>query len=425
MFSCIYRRCNETFANVEELKNHCVENHRKAKLARYPCPVEQCGYKYKNRSGVYKHLRTNHADMEEVEGNASDGEIEEIEGHNFDHEEVERTHSRRDISRNDSAVEIEENETMNTARNATLNVSRRQKSVRTPVQEAPVTADGDNHQDSPPRVKRNLTLNDFDIGRPLGSGTFGKVYLAREKEHRIYVALKIFFKSKVRNGETENHIIREIDIQCHLRHPNILRMYNYFFDKKKIYLVLEFALYGELFKILVKRRRFDEKRTAWYIFQVADALNYCHSKNIIHRDIKPENILVSADGSLKLADFGASIHSVKERTSVAGTKQYVSPEMVRNIPHNYRVDNWAVGVLCYELLDGHPPFESGSNAETFALIKAVKFKYTNHFTAGSKDLISKLLVDDPEKRLSLDEVMDHYWIKEQLKLAKKKKFRVV
>jgi serine/threonine protein kinase len=110
------------------------------------------------------------------------------------------------------------------------------------------------------------------------------------------------------------------------RHPNILRLYNYFYDDKKIYLILEYALNGELYKELTTKKQFSEARTAkvsiecliytqffQYIYQVCDALNYCHQKNVIHRDIKPENILMDENGDLKIADFGWSVHSGKSR----------------------------------------------------------------------------------------------------------------
>uniref|UniRef100_A0A914YP61 Aurora kinase n=1 Tax=Panagrolaimus superbus TaxID=310955 RepID=A0A914YP61_9BILA len=153
-------------------------------------------------------------------------------------------------------------------------------------------------------------LSDFDIGKPLGKGKFGSVYLAREKESLIVVALKILFKSQLINAHVELQLVREIEIQCHLNHPNILKLYNYFVDDKKVYLILEYCLNGELYKVLQNQKdsRFSEKQSAIYIFQVADALNHCHSKDVIHRDIKPENILIGADGELKLADFGWSIH---------------------------------------------------------------------------------------------------------------------
>lgn len=253
-------------------------------------------------------------------------------------------------------------------------------------------------------------LADFDIGRPLGKGKFGSVYLARDKYFHINVALKILFKSQLVKGNVEHQLIREIEIQAHLKHPNILRMFNYFHDEKRVYLILEYAMDGELFKVLQKERKFPEDRAAKYIFQVSDALNYCHSKNVIHRDIKPENILISDDGTLKIADFGWSVHATSRRRTMCGTLDYLPPEMVKNQHHDEKVDYWSVGVLCYEFLVGKPPFEAKTQQETYSKITSVNYAFPAFMSQGARDLIRKLLVRDPAKRLNFEQVIAHAWI---------------
>ncbi|CAK5056112.1 unnamed protein product [Meloidogyne enterolobii] len=202
-------------------------------------------------------------------------------------------------------------------------------------------------------------LSDFEIGRPLGKGKFGNVYLARDRYYRIPVALKILFK-----------------------HPNILRIHNFFHDDKKVYLILEYAVHGELFKELNRCKKFSESRTARYIFQVADALNYCHSKKIIHRDIKPENILLCDDGQIRIADFG------------------------------WAVDYWSVGVLCYEFLTGKPPFETDDQKHTYKRITNVEYVFPRHVSKGAMDLISRLLRKDPNQRMTFEQLLKHPWILE-------------
>ncbi len=125
-------------------------------------------------------------------------------------------------------------------------------------------------------------LEDFDIGRPLGKGKFGNVYLAREKKSKYIVALKVLFKSQLQKAQVEHQLRREIEIQSHLRHPNILRLFGYFYDETRVYLILEFAPGGEMYKALQKQptKRFDEVRVAKYMKQLADALVYCHAKKV-------------------------------------------------------------------------------------------------------------------------------------------------
>ncbi|XP_015278979.1 PREDICTED: aurora kinase B-A-like, partial [Gekko japonicus] len=220
-------------------------------------------------------------------------------------------------------------------------------------------------------TRKVFTIDDFEIGRPLGRGKFGSVYLARVKETQFIVALKVLFKSHLEKDGLEHQLRREIEIQSHLRHPNILRMYNYFDDKKRVYLILEYAPRGELYKDLRKYQRFDETRSATYMEELADALIYCHGKKVIHRDIKPENLLMGMRGELKIADFGWSVHAPSlRRKTMCGTLDYLPPEMIEGKSHDEKVDVWCIGILCYEFLVGHPPFESPSHSETYRRIVA-------------------------------------------------------
>lgn len=152
--------------------------------------------------------------------------------------------------------------------------------------------------------KKSWSLVNFDIGRPLGRGKFGNVYLAREKETKFVIALKVLFKKQIGLQGIEHQVRREIEIQSHLRHPNILRLYGFFHDEQRIYLILEYAPGGTLFNALKSVERFDEKTSAKYVKCLVSALIYLHERNVIHRDIKPENLLLSQDDQLKIADFG-------------------------------------------------------------------------------------------------------------------------
>ncbi|XP_063620577.1 uncharacterized protein LOC134793000 [Cydia splendana] len=261
--------------------------------------------------------------------------------------------------------------------------------------------------------KSSWALTDFDLGRALGKGKFGNVYLAREKESRYVVALKVLFKSQILDADIEHQVRREVEIQCRLRHPNILRMYGYFHDEKRIYLILEYAKHGALYMLLKQRGRFDEKTAAIYIRDLTKALIYCHAKKVIHRDIKPENILIGHNGELKIADFGWSVHSPSSRRmTLCGTLDYLSPEMIEGKPHSYAVDIWSLGVLCYELLVGLPPFDAKHSNQTYLKIRYVIIKYPEYVSEKAKDLMGNLLVVNPENRLPLATVLQHPWIVE-------------
>uniref|UniRef100_A0A8D8QLV7 Aurora kinase n=1 Tax=Cacopsylla melanoneura TaxID=428564 RepID=A0A8D8QLV7_9HEMI len=260
---------------------------------------------------------------------------------------------------------------------------------------------------------KRWSLKDFDIGRPLGKGKFGNVYLAREKTSKFVVALKVLFKAQILQSEVEHQLKREIEIQTHLRHPHILRMFGYFHDDTRVYMILEYSPKGELFKHMQSQpnKRFAESEGAKYVYELTKALVYCHSKGVIHRDIKPENLLLGSQGELKIADFGWSVHSASStRKTLCGTLDYLPPEMVKGTEHGHTVDIWSLGVLCYELLVGRPPFEAPSYDETYARILKAKYSFPEFVSSLARDLIEKLIRVEPCARLPLKQILSHPWI---------------
>uniref|UniRef100_A0A1B0FH58 Aurora kinase n=1 Tax=Glossina morsitans morsitans TaxID=37546 RepID=A0A1B0FH58_GLOMM len=259
------------------------------------------------------------------------------------------------------------------------------------------------------------STRDFEMGAPLGRGKFGRVYLAREVTTKYIVAMKVMFKAEIEKGNVQRQVLREIEIQSRLKHPNILRLLTWFHDDVRIYLALEIASEGELFKHLRNNQRFDEFRSAKYTYQVADALNYCHLNNVIHRDLKPENILLTSSDDIKLADFGWSAHTLSnKRKTMCGTIDYLPPEMVDGRAYNDSVDQWCLGVLCYEFLVGSAPFESKDTQKTYEKIRRLEVHYPSFLSAGAKDLISKLLRKTSDGRITLVDVMKHPWIKQNM-----------
>ncbi|KAI3536857.1 hypothetical protein CSPX01_10557 [Colletotrichum filicis] len=265
-----------------------------------------------------------------------------------------------------------------------------------------------------PSMPKVFHLGMFEIGRPLGKGKFGRVYLARERTSGFICALKVLHKNELQQGRVEKQVRREIEIQSNLRHPNILQLYGHFHDSKRVFLILEFAGKGELYKHLRKESRFPEWKSAQYIAQMASALRYLHRKHVIHRDIKPENILMGIHGEIKISDFGWSVHAPNNRrNTMCGTLDYLPPEMIKpgssDNYYNEKVDLWSLGVLTYEFLVGEAPFED-TPVMTQRRIARADMTVPSFVSPEAKDLIKKLLVLDPEKRIPLEQVQTHPWI---------------
>jgi serine/threonine protein kinase len=262
--------------------------------------------------------------------------------------------------------------------------------------------------------RRNWRLSDFEIGRPLGKGKTCRVYLAREKRSKYVVGLKAMSKAELQKNNFEHHLRREIEIHSRLQHPNIARMFGYFFDEKRVYLIIEYAARGSLYKIIQNAGNFDEKTAAGYICQLCDAVNYCHSRRVIHRDLKPDNILVGLDGELKIADFGFSVHSSSRRATLCGTFDYLAPEMLEKKPHDARVDVWSLGVMLYEFLVGGAAFYEPSQNESSMRIRNVDLRFPPSVSPLAQNLIRRFLQHDPEDRINLADVRYDPWIIEQL-----------
>ena len=245
---------------------------------------------------------------------------------------------------------------------------------------------------------KQWTLNDFEIGRLLGKGKFGNVYSAREKRSKYIVAMKILFKSQLLHNNVTHQLQREIEIQSHLKHPNILRLFGYFHDEHRIFLILEYASKGELYTLLKKMGRFPERQASVYISQIIEALNCLHQRNVIHRDLKPENILLGSKGEIKIADFGWSVHAPSSRReTMCGTLDYLPPEMILQRPYNHYVDLWCLGVLAYEFIVGRAPFETKNSFETYRHIVTLSYDMPNHISDEAKNFIQRVSIELKKK----------------------------
>lgn len=261
-------------------------------------------------------------------------------------------------------------------------------------------------------VEKFLTIDDFELGSLAGTGRFGQVWLARHKETGYVVALKMLQMDHVKNESDVKNLRREVEIHLAMQHPNILRMYGYFYDSTRIYFILEYAGNGDIWRLLREAGHFTESLTASYILQICSALEYMHSLNIIHRDIKPENILLGCDNMLKVADFGWGVcNKDKKRMTFCGTAEYLPPEMCREDVYDFRADIWCLGILCFEFCTGATPFSGKTTLRaTKQRILTMDLEFPPYLSDECIDFITRCCQKDPNKRMSLKEAKTHPFI---------------
>ena len=247
----------------------------------------------------------------------------------------------------------------------------------------------------------------------IGKGAFGEVWKVSHKmTGKIYV-IKVMDKSAIKGQKLIDQINREIEIMYKLNHPHVIKLINHFEDDEKFYLIMPYASKGQLYSLLRRQVRFDQRTAAQYMREVIEAVRYIHSfsPKIIHRDIKPENLLLDNNYRVLLSDFGWSnfLDDNEYRKTFCGTPEYLSPEMAKKEGHNEMVDIWALGVLMFEFLAGYAPFSGSCPKELYTNIKKLKINWPVDFPPLAKNLISKILKLNPNERLSLEEILDHPW----------------
>ena len=253
--------------------------------------------------------------------------------------------------------------------------------------------------------------------KQLGSGSFGRVFLVSHNETKQLFAQKVIDKRKLLMSYGKLDIIyNEINIHSKLDHENIIKLYNFNEDNENINIIMEYAPNGNLYDLITKEKTgFSEYKAFEYFIQVVNAVYYLQNNNIIHRDIKPENILIGDDNKIKLCDFGwAKELTLENRSTFCGTVEYMDPEIVGSENYDYGVDIWSLGILLYELLYGHSPFKANTNKNVILNIKSheLNFDDTNKTVSKScKDLIQKILNNNPQKRYKIKDILDHPFVK--------------
>lgn len=256
-------------------------------------------------------------------------------------------------------------------------------------------------------------VGDYRIIELVGEGSFGKVWKARRTGSLQTVAVKLITKHGKNEKDIKN-LRQEIDILRKLQHDNIIQMLDAFETKTDFCVVTEFAQ-GELFQILEDDQSLPENVVRNIARQLVKALHYLHLNRIIHRDMKPQNILISANGTVKLCDFGfarAMSHNTLVVTSIKGTPLYMAPELVQEQPYNHTVDLWSLGVILYELFIGQPPFYTNS---IYTLIKQIvrdPVRYPSSMSSEFRSFLQGLLEKQPTRRLDWPQLLDHPFVRD-------------
>ncbi|KAM0790286.1 Serine/threonine protein kinase, AGC [Microbotryomycetes sp. NB124-2] len=259
----------------------------------------------------------------------------------------------------------------------------------------------------------SLTIDDFDLLKVIGKGSFGKVMQVRKKDTGRIYALKTIRKAHIVSRSEVTHTLAERTVLAQVNNPFIVPLKFSFQSAEKLYLVLAFINGGELFHHLQREGRFSEERSRFYAAELLCALEHLHHFNVIYRDLKPENILIDYVGHIALCDFGLSKLNMTDSQTTStfcGTPEYLAPELLLGHAYTRAVDWWTLGILVYEMLSGLPPFYSENTNEMYQKILTDPLRFGDEFTPDARNLLTGLLNRDPAQRLGAnggDEIKRH------------------
>ena len=257
---------------------------------------------------------------------------------------------------------------------------------------------------------------DFIIKEKLGEGTFGKVRLGINRQTEETVAIKILDKKKIIKEKDKIRIDKELKILKSLRHPNIVHLYSDIQTGSYIYIIMEYIKGIELLHYISSNKKLSEEEACFYFRQIISAIEYLHKLKIAHRDIKPENMIIENETKIiKLVDFGlSSYYNTKSEmlSSACGSPSYAAPEMLYGKKYSASpVDIWSCGIVLYAMICGYLPFEDLDFDILYKKIKEGKFKIPLHVSPNAKDLIKNLLITNPKKRYTIEQIKKHKWFK--------------
>jgi polo-like kinase 1 len=263
------------------------------------------------------------------------------------------------------------------------------------------------------KVTGDVQVRKYVKGRLLGKGGFATCFEFTCNETKKVHAAKVVTKSSLVKSRAKQKLISEIKIHKSLHHPMIVSFEHYFEDTENVYILLEMCQNQSLNELLKRRKRLTEIETQCYLVQLIKALKYLHSHRVIHRDLKLGNLFLTDKMELKVGDFGLAtkleFEGERKRT-VCGTPNYIAPEILDGkTGHSYEVDIWSLGVICYTLIIGKPPFETQDVKTTYKKIKMNSYSFPEGavISEAGRSLITEILNTDPLKRPSLDQILAH------------------
>jgi len=299
-------------------------------------------------------------------------------------------------------------------------------------------------------IEKNKIIDDYIIKDTIGKGTFSTVKLGEHIKTKQKVAIKILNKDKIKENEDLLRVKREIKILSMMDHPNIIKTYKITESPKNYYIIMEYCNGGELFNYIVDKEKLEENEASMFFYQLINALDYIHSLGIAHRDLKPENLLLLDNKFIKIIDFGLSnfFSGEKQLETPCGSPSYAPPEIIKGEKYNgFYIDIWASGIILFAMLCGYLPFDDdeeeeeededeneneGNNCEEdnitsksrkdhsidnsddsdnnevlFQKILEGKLEYPSHLSKDSIDLMKKILVIEPQKRIQIKDIKKH------------------
>ncbi|EAX97672.1 AGC family protein kinase [Trichomonas vaginalis G3] len=262
------------------------------------------------------------------------------------------------------------------------------------------------------------SLTEFTFLKRISGGAYARVFLAKKTQTGDIYAVKVLKRRSIQRKNQVQRVLTERDILHDCISPYVVSFYYSITGVNNLYLFMEYLPGGDLYSLLEQVGALDESSARFYIKQIIEALQFLHEHGIIHRDLKPDNLLITADGMLKLTDFGLSYagavgRQISSDERIIGTPDYVSPEVILCQSHGPTTDYWSLGCIAYELISGIPPFHRDTESMTLEAVITGRYEPIEDCSPELNDFITRLLDPDPERRLGakgIEELKNHPWI---------------